>query len=207
MLREHGRNFKPLGQRFRSGLPRGWEEDTTNHMRAETYKPYSYCSFCGTPFPSEVGWPRPCAHCGRVTYRNPLPVGVLIQPVQRRSGERAVVLVRRAIEPRRGELALPGGFLEVGETWQAGAARELWEETGLTAVVAGIEIFQVHTAPDAHSTLLLFGVAPLLHEADLPPFRPSAEVDEVVFTAVVPPQGLAFPLHTEALQAYLGHQS
>lgn len=171
-------------------------------MTTITLQPHSFCSFCGERFAPQVGWPRPCANCGGVTYRNPLPVGVLIQPIEMSAGGQAVVLVRRAIQPQSGRLALPGGFLEVGETWQAGAARELYEETGITAVVAGIEIFQAYTAPDANSTLLLFGLAPPLRQADLPPFHPSEEVKEVVLVSALPPEGLAFPLHTQALQAY-----
>jgi ADP-ribose pyrophosphatase YjhB (NUDIX family) len=37
-------------------------------------------------------------------------------------------MCRRAIEPRRGYWVVPGGYLETGETAQAGAIREAWEE-------------------------------------------------------------------------------
>lgn len=46
-------------------------------------------------------------------------------------GEEVLVL-RRAHLPRRGWLDLPGGFLEAGESPEAGARRELLEETGLS---------------------------------------------------------------------------
>jgi bifunctional NMN adenylyltransferase/nudix hydrolase len=42
-----------------------------------------------------------------------------------------VLLVKRRSQPGRGLWALPGGFLEVEETCQEGAVRELQEETGL----------------------------------------------------------------------------
>jgi ADP-ribose pyrophosphatase YjhB (NUDIX family) len=42
-----------------------------------------------------------------------------------------LILIRRGIEPGRGEWAQPGGFLEVDETVTEGAIRETLEETGL----------------------------------------------------------------------------
>ena len=53
-----------------------------------------------------------------------------------------VVLVRRRFEPLAGHWSLPGGALEVGETLEAGVAREILEETGLVVDVDGvIEVF------------------------------------------------------------------
>jgi 8-oxo-dGTP diphosphatase len=42
-----------------------------------------------------------------------------------------VVLIKRRFEPLAGQWSLPGGSLEVGETLEAGVAREMFEETGL----------------------------------------------------------------------------
>jgi ADP-ribose pyrophosphatase YjhB (NUDIX family) len=44
-----------------------------------------------------------------------------------------VLLVERGKEPWKGKWSLPGGGLEFGETVRAAAARELAEETGVTA--------------------------------------------------------------------------
>ncbi len=53
------------------------------------------------------------------------------------------LLIRRASEPLRGEWSIPGGMLELGETLQAGVARELLEETGLHVCVLDlIEVFE-----------------------------------------------------------------
>ncbi|MFZ0545629.1 MAG: NUDIX domain-containing protein, partial [Candidatus Promineifilaceae bacterium] len=77
----------------------------------------THCSYCGRPFSPDQPWPRTCSHCHNTTFVNPIPVAVLLQPV----GEKLLV-VRRGIEPGNGKLALPGGFMELGESWQTAAS-------------------------------------------------------------------------------------
>jgi 8-oxo-dGTP diphosphatase len=52
------------------------------------------------------------------------------------------VLIRRGTEPLKGQWSVPGGTLELGESLQAGVARELLEETGIQVqVLELIEVF------------------------------------------------------------------
>src|SRR6185436_21045482 len=74
---------------------------------------HSHCSYCGTAFPQEAPWPRMCPGCGETTWRNPLPVAVVLLPVDMTDGRRGLVVIRRGIEPGYGLLALPGGFIEL----------------------------------------------------------------------------------------------
>ncbi|MBM7772585.1 ADP-ribose pyrophosphatase YjhB (NUDIX family) [Actinokineospora baliensis] len=104
--------------------------------------------------------------------------------------------MRRDIEPK--ELALPGGFIDHGESWQAAAAREAKEEAGVGVDPDGITLFDVLSAPDG--TLLVFGLAPATTEAALPPSAPTDETTG--WELVHAPVQLAFPLHTKVVRAY-----
>jgi 8-oxo-dGTP diphosphatase len=49
-----------------------------------------------------------------------------------RQGSLSVLLIERAADPARGEWALPGGFLQDGESLDAAAKRKLEDETGVS---------------------------------------------------------------------------
>ena len=92
------------------------------------YLPPAYCPMCGEPLnksPGEHGHLF-CRKCGYIHYRNPLPAVALMVHDRER-----ILLVKRAVPPKKGMLSLPGGFMETGETPSECGSRELFEETAL----------------------------------------------------------------------------
>src|SRR4051794_26379756 len=116
---------------------------------------YAHCTFCGARFVLDHPWPRRCVACGETSYLNPKPVAVAVQPVVG-----GLLVVRRRIPPAAERLALPGGYVDMGESWQQATVRELFEEVGLEADPAAVRLYDVHSAPDG--TLLVFGLLPEL---------------------------------------------
>ncbi len=57
-----------------------------------------------------------------------------------------LLLIKRKKPPFEGRYAFPGGFVEYGETTEKAAARELKEETGLTA--KSVKLVGVYSRPD-----------------------------------------------------------
>lgn len=99
-----------------------------------------FCSTCGDP----VAWRMPpgdsrhrfvCDGCSTIHYQNPrIVTGCLV------TWQDQVLLCKRAIEPRHGFWTLPAGYLENGESAEAGAVRETWEEAA-----ARVEVDDLYT--------------------------------------------------------------
>ena len=110
-----------------------------------------HCRACGTVVeyrvPSDDNRERAvCGGCGTVHYENPLNVVGTLP-----AWEDSVLLCKRNIEPRFGLWTLPAGFMEIGETTEAGALRETDEEAGARVELQGlftllnvVRVSQVH---------------------------------------------------------------
>ena len=119
-------------------------------MRAKTH-----CHHCGHPLVTRryEGWPRPfCENCREPIYENPVPATCVVVSDDRKR----VLLVKRSVEPKKGFWCLPGGFMELGETPEAAALRELSEETGLTGAIEGL-LGVLSNPSDQYHTVLMVG--------------------------------------------------
>jgi ADP-ribose pyrophosphatase YjhB (NUDIX family) len=156
-------------------------------------KRHSHCSYCGAAYAEGLPWPRTCAACGNTSYLNPTPVAVVLLPV-----DDGLLLVRRAIPPHVGKLALPGGYVNLGETWQEAGAREVLEETGVVIDPREIRDFRVLSAPEG--MVLIFGLARPRALAELPPLQASDEASECIIGRA--DAEIAFELHRQVVEEF-----
>ena len=62
--------------------------------------------------------------------------------------EGAVLTIKRGFPPFKGWHALPGGFVDLGETTEQACARELLEETGQIVSIDQLKLIGVYSKPD-----------------------------------------------------------
>ena len=87
---------------------------------------FLYCPECGSShFEVNNEKSKKCADCGFVYYFNPSAATVAL--ILNEKNE--LLVCRRAKEPAKGTLDLPGGFIDMNETGEEGVAREVLEET------------------------------------------------------------------------------
>lgn len=113
-----------------------------------------FCSNCGAKVAHKVppgdSLPRyVCDACNTIHYQNPrMIVGCVPY------WEDKVLLCKRAIEPRHGLWTVPAGFMENGETMEAGAIRETLEEAN--ARVELDPLFAIYNIPHVNQVYILF---------------------------------------------------
>lgn len=89
---------------------------------------FLYCPKCGSKsFTINNDKSKRCTDCGFIYYFNSSAATVAV--IVNTDGE--VLVARRAKDPEKGTLDLPGGFVDMHETGEESVAREVMEETGL----------------------------------------------------------------------------
>ena len=164
----------------------------------------SHCSYCGAYFLEQTNWPRKCVVCQNESYINPVPVVVTLLDVwkyrDRGAGEQAGILIqKRNINPKKGEWALSGGYVNAFEKWQDAAARELREEIGLIVDPMSVKLFD--TVSNDKNHVLIFNYLEQPVYMDEIHFSPNNEVSMI--DVVYQPVSLAFPIHTLMMSRYV----
>ena len=131
-----------------------------------TTAPARFCPTCGDPVEERLleddHRPRLVCSNGHVSWQNPR---LVVNAISVQAGR--AFLGRRAIEPGVGKWGIPGGFLEMGESAQEGARREVEEETELRIEVG--RLVGVYSRPPA-------GIVVIVFEADVVGGSPEAAV-------------------------------
>jgi ADP-ribose pyrophosphatase YjhB (NUDIX family) len=159
-----------------------------------------FCSSCGTAFEATHAYPRACVNrdCGLVVWANPIPVAVMLVPVEH-AGRTGLLVVRRGVEPKIGSIALVSGFVEEHERWQTGAAREVVEEVGVVVDESTVTLFDTVSSHPRPNRLLVFATCAPVRAADFAPFAPNSEslARGIVFGPDGLDRELAFGLHAQ----------
>ena len=120
---------------------------------------FKYCPKCGcSEFEIHNALSRHCAHCGFTYYQNPrASTAAFIL-----NGQGDLLVARRAKEPAKGTLDLPGGFVDNYENAEQGMVREIYEETSITVDPNEVEyLFSIpniyrYSGMDIHTLDLFF---------------------------------------------------
>jgi ADP-ribose pyrophosphatase YjhB (NUDIX family) len=134
-----------------------------------------------------------CPNCGKVVekYRNPFPtVDVIIEL------EDGIVLIRRKNPPYG--WALPGGFVDYGESLETAAVREALEETSLNVELTSQ--LGAYSDPDRDPRMHTITVV-FVAKAEGQPMARDDAAEVAVFKAHSMPDDLAFD-HSKILRDY-----
>lgn len=139
-----------------------------------------------------------CPNCGEpvTTYRNPVPTVDVIIECETPDGERGILLIERANEPKG--WAIPGGHVDYGETFEEAARREALEETGLDVEL--VRQFHAYSDPERDPRQHNVSVVFLARARGVP--RAGSDAAKVgLFTETTLPEDLAFD-HSSILADY-----
>lgn len=135
----------------------------------------NFCPRCGTAVTQAVRFGRMrqvCPQCEWIYFADPKVAAAVVVD---RDG--MVLLVRRAIDPARGDWTLPAGFVDAGEDPARAAERECLEETGLKVRVTGLLDVLSGQEHSRGAHIIIFYRAIIVSGS----IHPGDEVDRVAF--------------------------
>jgi 8-oxo-dGTP diphosphatase len=187
---------KPSGKVYQRGKIKETQNTEENEWR--NFHPiYRYCPACTSELVEKKadGKIRKCCPvCGFVLYRNPAPAsGVIIE----KDGK--VLLVKRKYSPFKGDWSLPAGFMEYGESPEACAIRETYEETNLKIRLSGLfGVYSDHDDPRTYAILVVY-LADIIEGEP----KPGDDAQEISFFKQEEiPSNIAFAAQRQVLKDY-----
>ena len=182
-----------LYQRGKAKVIDGTEENGCQ----SSHPNYKYCPVCSAQLVNKIkdGRKRKCCLvCGFILYRNPAPAsGVIIEE------DKKVLLVKRKYSPFKGDWSLPAGFMEYGESPEACAIREIYEETNLKVKLSSLfGVYSGHDDPRTYAVLIVYLAKNTKGEP-----KPGDDAQEIAFFKEDEiPSNIAFAAHRQVLKDY-----
>lgn len=163
-----------------------------------------FCPQCGAPVrtPPRENYLE-CSRCGFVLFFNAaLAVAVVLRDASGR-----ILLTRRAKEPAKGRLDVPGGFADIFEKPEDAACRELAEECGIVLLPENLDYFYSDVNPYSYRGVAYVSTD-LYFSAQVPDFSYARALDESSGIAVMFPQEIdmrevSFDSARNALKYYM----
>ena len=158
-----------------------------------------FCPYCGAELIIRENEGRERLYCeeeDRYLYENPTPAATAV--VTDEAGR--ILLVLRNHEPGKHQWALPGGFVETGESPAEAARRELGEETGLQASGPALIDVIYQESVFYRTSLLIIGYRFERYEGII---RSADDADDACFFEIDSLPPLAFESHRSLIETYL----
>jgi ADP-ribose pyrophosphatase YjhB (NUDIX family) len=165
---------------------------------------FAFCPRCAAPNRSAdapPAGPFRCTSCGFVLFFN---AASAVAALVLRTDDKRALFIRRAKNPARGKLALPGGFVDPDESAEAALLREVREEVGLD--LYGLAYLGSYPNEYEYAEVTYFTLDLFFSGTATDPARASAldAVESVAWLdpAAVSLDDIAFPSMRAALEAY-----
>lgn len=152
-----------------------------------------HCPRCGNP--PRIDYPRSitCPTCGYAAFYNPKPVACALIDTPK-----GILLMRRGFEPRRGHWSMPGGFVDLGESVEDAAIREVQEELHLRVELT--HLIGVYSSAQDRTVVVVYAAT----TAGTPSLTEEALEVRAFAPTDIPWQDLAFLSDERALSDHLG---
>lgn len=163
---------------------------------------FKYCPKCGSHnFTVNNEKSKICGNCGFIYYFNSCSATAAFIV----NDKKELLVCRRAKDPAKGTMDLPGGFIDMNETAEEGIVREILEETGLKATVTKYlfslpNIYKYHGF-DVHTLDMFF----LCDVKDTFPPKADDDVSEIMFIALdkIDPDDFGLPSIKKAVGRFV----